>query len=86
MEARFRFVQAKRKFEQYTKLYTEELIAKEEYLQAKESFELTKNQLDITLFQNQQDSILQLTGIKDLDNDLLRMKKTLNLVYDRINQ
>jgi HlyD family secretion protein len=86
LEAQYRFVQAKRKHEQYSKLYKEELIAKEDYLQTKENFELTKKQLDITLFQNKQDSLLQSTGIKDLDNDLLRMKKTLNLVYDRINQ
>lgn len=86
LEAQYRFTQAKRKNEQYSRLFEEELIAKEEYLQAKESFELTKKQLEITLFQNKQDSLLQLTGIKDLDNDLLRMKETLNLVYDRINQ
>lgn len=86
LEAQYRFTQAKRKYQQNSKLFKEELIAKEDYLQAKESFELSEKQLEIALFQNKQDSLLQLTGIRDLDNDLLRMKKTLNLVYDRINQ
>jgi HlyD family secretion protein len=84
LEAEYRLIKAKRKHEQYTSLFKEELVAKEEYLDAKEEYELSGKRFEVIKFKTYQDSLLHTTGIKELDSDLKRMKKTLGMVYERI--
>ena len=61
------------------------LIAKEEYLKAKESYELAKKQHEIAKLQRKQDEKLSKTTLTELDADLARMRKTLSMVYQRID-
>lgn len=75
----------KRNFEQQTALYQDELISKEEYLTAKEDFELAQKQHEITKFQTEQDKEMKTTSLTGLDADLERMKKTLSMVYERLD-
>ncbi|MFK7756023.1 MAG: efflux RND transporter periplasmic adaptor subunit [Flavobacteriales bacterium] len=75
----------KRNYEQNEALYNEELISKEDYLISKENFELAQKQYDIAELQTTQDTKLRNTSLKDLDSDLARMKKTLSMVYERID-
>jgi len=75
----------KRNFEQNKSLFNEELISKEEYLISKENYELSQKQYDIIKLQTEQDKILRNTSLNDLDSDLERMKKTLSMVYQRID-
>ncbi|MGV8947659.1 MAG: efflux RND transporter periplasmic adaptor subunit [Lutibacter sp.] len=75
----------KRNFEQNKSLFEDELISKEEYLISKENYELSQKQYDIIKLQTEQDIKLRNTSLNDLDSDLARMKKTLSMVYERID-
>ena len=75
----------KRNFEQNETLFKDELISKEDYLISKENYELSQKQYDIIKLQTEQDKILRNTSLIDLDSDLARMKKTLSMVYERID-
>lgn len=86
VQSEFELTQSKRTYEQNKSLYEEELIAKEEYLKAKENYELSKKQNEIAKLQREQDQKLRNTTLIELDADLKRMKKTLSMVYDRIDQ
>jgi len=85
LSSEYQLKKAKRKFEQNQSLYQEELIAKEEYLQAKEGYELAQKSYEVNKFQTLQDSLRKTTSIKDLRRDLERMKKTLGMEYERID-
>ncbi|WP_108870230.1 efflux RND transporter periplasmic adaptor subunit [Aquimarina aquimarini] len=74
-----------RNYEQNKSLFEEELISKEDYLVAKENYELSKKQYDIIKLQTEQDNVLRSTSLSELDVDLARMKKTLSMVYERID-
>src|SRR5690606_27190253 len=75
----------KRNFEQNQSLYDEELISKEEYLKSKEDFELSEKQYEIIKQQTVNDDELRKTSLTGLDADLLRMQKTLGMVYQRLD-
>ncbi|MDO6435919.1 efflux RND transporter periplasmic adaptor subunit [Cyclobacterium sp. 1_MG-2023] len=75
----------KRNYEQNKALYEEELISREEYLIAKEDYELSEEQYAIVKLQTEQDKELRETSLSGLDTDLERMKKTLSMVYERLD-
>ncbi|TCI84593.1 efflux RND transporter periplasmic adaptor subunit [Tenacibaculum sp. M341] len=81
----YELVQKKRAFEQNEALYKEELIAKEEYLKAKEGFDLAKRNNEIAIQQTEQDKKLRNATMTELNSDLARMRKTLSMVYNRID-
>lgn len=85
-QSEFELVQNKRAYNQNKSLFDEELIAKEEYLKAKETYELSKKRNEIIILQTEQDKKLRNTTLQELDADLARMKKTLSMVYQRIDQ
>ncbi|WP_075341749.1 efflux RND transporter periplasmic adaptor subunit [Tenacibaculum agarivorans] len=74
-----------RSFEQNKALYDDGLISKEQYLVAKENLDFSKKQYDLIKIQTEQDDNLRSTSLKDLDSDLARMRKTLSMVYERID-
>ncbi|MDO5970836.1 HlyD family efflux transporter periplasmic adaptor subunit [Flavivirga aquimarina] len=84
LESQYQLKKAKRKFEQYQALYKDELIAGEEFLQAEEGYELAQKNHEVNKFQTKQDSLLNTTSIKELVKDLARMKQTLSMEYERI--
>jgi len=75
----------KRNFEQNKELYNEELISKEDYLISKEDYELSIKQYEIIKLQTEHDKKLRNTSLTGLDTDLERMKKTLTMVYERLD-
>ncbi len=75
----------KRNYEQNKSLYEEELISQEDYLVSKENYELSQKQYDIVKLQTEQDDELRKTSLAGLDTDLERMKKTLSMVYERLD-
>ncbi len=75
----------KRNYEQNEALYNDELVSKEVYLLAKENYELSKKQHDIVKLQTVQDDELRETSLTGLDADLQRMRKTLSMVYERLD-
>ncbi|GAA3555407.1 efflux RND transporter periplasmic adaptor subunit [Snuella lapsa] len=84
LDAEYRLKQAERKYIQYQALYDDELIAREEYLRAKEDFELSQKSHEVQKFQTKQDSLRNIGSIKDLSRDLGRMKQALSMEYERI--
>ena len=85
VNSKYELQKLKRAFEQNEALYKDELISKEEYLTAKEDYELAEKQFEIIRIQTDQDNVLRNTSLKELDDDLARMKKTLSMVYERID-
>jgi HlyD family secretion protein len=85
VNAQYELQKFKRNYEQNKALYEDELISKEDFLVSKENFELSQKQYDIIKLQTEQDEILRNTSLSDLDSDLARMKKTLSMVYERID-
>lgn len=75
----------KRNYEQNMALYEDELISKETYLVSKENYELSQKQYEIVKLQTEQDDALRKTSLAGLDTDLARMKKTLAMVYERLD-
>ena len=75
----------KRNFEQNKELFDEELISKEDYLISKEDYELSIKQYEIIKLQTEHDKKLRNTSLTGLDTDLERMKKTLTMVYERLD-
>lgn len=75
----------KRNFEQNQALYKEELISKEVYQLSKENYELAQQTYDIVKLQTEQDDKLRKTSLSGLDTDLARMRKTLGMVYQRLD-
>jgi HlyD family secretion protein len=75
-------VQAKRKYKQYETLFTEDLIAKEEYLQAKEDYELSLKEQELTYEKLVQDSIFRSNQKQNMDESLDNMRR--NLIMARL--
>ena len=61
------------------------MSSKDAYLLAKEYYELSQYQLEIIEAQTSQDEQLSKTSLAGLDTDLQRMKKTLSMVYERLD-
>jgi HlyD family secretion protein len=83
--SKYKLKQLKRIFEQKESLFNDSVIAKDEYLLAKEDYELAKELFDIVKLQTEQDNKLRTTSFAELDADLARMRKTLSMVYGRID-
>ncbi len=84
--AEYELQRLKRNYEQNESLFKEELISKEVYLTSKENYELSKRQYEIIKLQTEQDDELRKTSLSGLDTDLARMKTTLSMVYERLDQ
>lgn len=85
LRAKYQVQRLKRNYEQQASLFEEHLISKESYTVAKENYEQANQQFEIINFQADQFKELRNTTLKDLDLDLARMKKTLSMVYERID-
>ena len=85
VSAQYELQKLKRTYEQNEHLFKKDIIARNEYLTSKEDYELAKEQLEIVKIQTQQDKALRNTSLKELDFDLERMRKTLTMVYERID-
>ena len=75
----------KRIYEQNKELYQDELISKEEYLVSKEKYDLAQEQYTIARSQTNSDEAMRETSLKELDADLNRMQRTLQMVYERLD-
>lgn len=86
VQSEFELKRAKRAYEQNKSLFEEELIAKEVYLTSKENYELAQQQNQILIQQTQNDEDLRNNSLRELDADLARMKRTLGMVYERLEE
>jgi HlyD family secretion protein len=76
--------QAKRKFKQYESLFNDELIAKEEYLQAKEGYDLSLKEQELTHQKLVQDSIFRMNQRLNMDESLENMQLNLAMAKRRL--
>lgn len=85
VNAKYDLQRLKRAYEQNEELFKEELVSRETFLTSKENYELSKKQYDIIKLQTEQDNNFRNTSLNELDSDLARMRKTLSVVYERID-
>ena len=84
MEVDLKVVQAERKYKQYDALYKDDLIAKEEYLQVKEDYELSLKVKALTYQKFTQDSIFRANQKKNMDESLENMRQNLSMARHRL--
>ena len=85
LDSEYKLNRRKRNYEQYQTLYDQGLISKEEYLQSKEDYEYEQNLLKINRLKSVNDSVIRATSMITLENDLTRMRQTLVLVHERLD-
>jgi HlyD family secretion protein len=77
-------VQARRKYKQYESLFNDDLIAREEYLQAKEDYELSLKEQELTYQKLVQDSIFRSNQKENMDESLENMRRNLIMARRRL--
>jgi len=85
LNSEFELIKKKRNYEQQEALYKDELVSKEDYLQAKEDYELAVQIQQINKLKAQNDSTIRESEMIQLEEDLKKMQKTLDLVYERLD-
>ncbi len=85
LENKLRLSKAGRKFDQNKKLFENQFISKEEYLQSEEDFTYESELFDINRQKAKSDSLIKTRDIAQLESDLLKMRKTLILVQERLD-
>jgi len=85
LDSRYRLNRKKRSFEQNKALFDEQLISKEDFLQAKEDYEYEGNMLEINKVKAKNDSLIRLTSMQSLESDLVKMRQMLVLVRERLD-
>lgn len=75
----------RRKFEQNKALYQEKLIANEDYVQAKEDYEIALSQRSLVLERQKQDSIYRSTQVENMEISLESMRKNMVLIRQRVD-
>jgi HlyD family secretion protein len=85
LDNRYRLNRKKRTFEQNKALFNDELISKEDYLQAKEDFEYESNMLEINKVKAKNDSLIRVTSMQSLESDMIKMRQMLVLVRERLD-
>ena len=85
LENKLLLSKATRKFEQNKKLFENQLIAKEEYLQAEEDYMYQKELLEINKQKAVSDSLIKVKDIVQLEADMLKMRKALMYVQERLD-
>ena len=73
----------KRSYLQYEQLYKEQLVSKEDYLQAKENYEFAVEGRQLVIDRQKQDSIYRGIQIDNMEESLQNMRKNMLLVRQR---
>lgn len=83
-EVDLQVIQKERKYKQYESLFNEDLIAKEDYLQAKEDYSLSLKEKELTYEKFVQDSIFRSNQKQNMDESLENMKLNLEMARQRL--
>ena len=76
---------AKRTFEQNEDLYRSNLIAKEDYLQAQEDYNLAIRKRDLVLERQRQDSLYRSSQVEQMEESLRSMQLNMQLIRQRVD-
>lgn len=74
----------RRAFEQNDELYALRLIAREEWLQAKEDWELAEKQRELNIERQIQDSLYRTVQVEQMEDNLANMRRNMQLIRQRI--
>ena len=74
-----------RTFQQKERLHAESLIPREEYLQAKEDYELAERRKSLNRESQMQDSIYRSVQVRQLEDDLANMRRNMELIRQRVD-
>jgi len=85
LDSRYHLNRKKRAYEQSKALFDDQLISKEDYLQAKEDYDYEENMLEINKVKAINDSLIRLTSMQSLETDLVKMRQMLVLVLERLD-
>lgn len=85
LESHFAIQKKKRNYEQQQALYKDKLIPRETYRQAKEDYEYAQKMQEINKMKSKNDSMIMASEMKQLGTDLSKMRQTLQLVYERLD-
>lgn len=78
-------VRKRRKADQYKVLYEEQLVSKEDYLQATEDYELAEKQIVLLYDRQEQDSIFRSLSVDNMEQSLESMRENMRLIREREN-
>jgi HlyD family secretion protein len=73
-----------RNFQQNELLIKDNLISREEYIRSKEDLEMANQSKELFIERRTQDSIFRSVNVETIKNDLVNMRKNLNLVKERV--
>ncbi len=75
----------RRTYLQNEELYKSDLLAKEEWLRSKEDYELSKNQRDLNLERQIQDSLYRTNQVDQMNENLASMALNMQLIRQRVD-
>lgn len=84
LNSEYQLKRMKRNFEQNKALYEEDLIPREEYIRSLEDYEYQEKLQEINKLKAKNDSLIRLTSIKTLEQDLEKMRQNFTLVHERL--
>ena len=73
----------RRRYEQYNRLYSERLVSKEEYIQAKEDYDFAVRGRELVMDRQMQDSIYRGIQVENMEESLHNMRRNMHLVRQR---
>lgn len=85
LASHFEIQKKKRNYEQQKALFADKLIPAETYRQAKEDYEYATQEQEINERKARNDSMIMVSEMQLLSSDLNKMRKTLQLVYERLD-
>ncbi len=74
-----------RAYRQNEKLFAEELISREVYLQAKEDWELATERRTLVMERQRQDSIFRSVQMEQMEESLVNMRRNMELIRQRVD-
>lgn len=84
LDSEYEIIKKKRIYNQQKALFADELVSRDNYLVAKEDYEYAVQMQEINRQKAENDSMIRVTEMKQLEEDLTKMQKTLGLVYERL--
>ena len=75
-----------RTYKQMERLYNEKLVSKEEYMQAKEDFELSQRKHNLVSRRLEQDSIYRTVQMDQMEDNLQNMRQNVAMIRERKNK
>lgn len=73
----------KRKYDQYSRLYKENLVSREEYIQTKEDYDFAVKGRELVMDRQTQDSIYRGIQVENMEESLHNMRRNMSLVRQR---